>query len=354
MIALSQEFFSKEESFQYLSETIDIAALWTVADCMPLIDENRIIVVEWLKQIKNSRSRWMKKLIEDKIQDDLDADIFSFLIWPKLNAAGRLDSATKAVNLILNNSDKIDEIILDIENINNKRKELTKIFTLDAMDKIDTKNNVLFYQSPLIDHGIIWIVAWRLTEKFHKPSIVLKDEWEKLVASCRSPEYFSMVEYLEKYTTYFLHFGWHKQAAWFSILKNKFEDFRQAFTQELNSLDFSNEKKVIFVDKILAVEQFWFHLSDTLKKFKPYGIGNIKPIFMFQDFDIEKVEYIGKTFEHITLKNRYWLTLLWFWWWEYFSQLQWVQKVDILFDLMEDMWMWKRQLKAKIIDICLL
>lgn len=353
MSALAKDFFPPEKYTQYLQETIDIAAIWTVADCMPLTDENRIIVLEWLKQIKQSRSLGIRKLIEEKIHEDLDADIFWFLIWPRLNAAGRLDTPYKAVNLILNNSDTIDEVIADIENINNKRRELTKIFYEDALQNIQSENNIIFYDSEQIEHWIIWIVAGKLTENFYKPSIVLKDEWEKLVASCRSPEYFSIVEYLDKYKEYFLHFWWHKQAAGFSILKEKFPDFKKDFTQELNSLDFTKQKKTIKIDKILSENEFWFQLTSKLSQFKPYGIWNLKPIFMFHDFEIESVEYLWKTMEHITIKNKYWLSILWFWFWNHYETLKNKKKIDIVFDIMEDVWMGKRQIKAKIIDICL-
>lgn len=353
MKALARDFFPTEKYEAYVRETIDIAAIGTVADCMPLIDENRIIVLEWLKQIKQSRSLWVRKLIEDRIHKDLDADIFWFLIWPRLNAAGRLDTPYKAVNLLLNNSQGVDDVIADIENINNKRKELTKVFYEHALENIDSKNNILFYHSEKIEHGIIGIVAGKLTEKFYKPSIVLKDEGDKLVASCRSPEYFSMVEYLEKYKEYFLHFGGHKQAAGFSISKEKFPQFQSLFTQELNSLDFSLQKKKIFIDKILSVDDFSFQLTSKIHQFKPYGIGNMKPIFMFQDFEIEQVEYLWKTMEHITLKNKFGINILWFWFGKYYHELKTHKKIDIIFDAMEDVWMGKRQLKAKIIDICL-
>lgn len=353
MMALGKELLSPKEYQSYLQETIDIAAVGTVADCMPLIDENRIIVLEWLKQLKKSRSVGLRKIIEEKMHEDLDADVFGFLIWPRLNAAWRLDSAYKAVNLILNNSDSIDDVIADIENINNKRKDLTRVFTQDAMDSISRKENVIFYWNSEIEHGIIGIVAWRLTETFHRPSIVLKDEWEKLVASCRSPEFFSIVEYLEKYKEYFLHFGWHKQAAWFSIAKEKFEEFREKFSRELAELDFSHHKKHFKVDKIIAPGEFSFRTLEKLKKFKPFGIGNEKPILMLQDFEIEKVEYLGKTLEHITLKNKDGLSLLGFWLWNHYDELKDKKKMSILFDFMEDTWMGKRQLKGKIIDIIL-
>lgn len=350
MMALSKEFFNEYESLKYINESLDIAAIWTVADCMPLIWENRTIVTLWLKRIKESRSVWIRKLISDKIEDDLDADIFWFLIWPRINAAWRLDTPYKALNLILNNWDKIDEIIYEIENINSKRKDLTKLFTEDAMGKIDNKNKILFYHSKEIEHGIIWIVAWRLTEKFHKPSIVLKDEWEKLVASCRSPEYFSIINILEKYKSYFLHFWWHKQAAWFSISKDRFEEFKNEITKELNQIEFSDDIKIINVDKVIPIEQFWYNLFDKAQEFKPFWIWNPKPIFMFDDFVIDWVEYLWKTKEHITLKNKYWIKIVWFNMWEYFDILKTGYKWNLLFELDLNIWMGKRNLSCRIVD----
>lgn len=351
MMALAREYFDEKEYNKYLFETIDIAAIWTVADCMPIIWENRIIVSAWLKRLKDSRSVWIRKLVQDKINDDLDADVFGFLIWPRINAAWRLDTPYKALNLILNNWDKIDEIIYDIENINNRRKDLTKAFFEDALSKIDSNNNIIFYDSKEIEHWIIWIVAWRITELHHKPSIVLKDEGEKLVASCRSPEYFSIIEILERYKPYFLHFWWHKQAAWFSISKEKYEEFKQKITSEINLIDFAEHKKVINIDKVIDITDFWFNLFNIMNQFKPFWIWNPKPIFMFKDFEYDKVEFLWSTQEHITIKNNYWIKIIWFNIWEYFYKLKWLTKASFIFEISWDEWMGKRTLSCRIIDI---
>lgn len=353
MMALAREYLNDEEYQKYLVDSIDIAAIGTVADCMPLVGENRIIVTAWLKQLKNSRSSGIRKLVEDKIHEDLDADVFGFLIGPRLNAAGRLDTPYKAVNLILNNGEKIDEILAEIEEINDKRKELTRLFTDDAMGKIDEKNNIIFYHSAQIEHGIIGIVAGRLTEQFHKPSIVLKDEWEKLVASCRSPEYFSIIEILEKYKSHFLHFGGHKQAAGFSISKENFENFKMLITQELNQIDFSSFQKTILADKVIGVEEFGTRLYRQTLEFRPFGMGNPKPIFAFRDFEIDSVEWMGSTKEHITLKNKYGIKIVWFFWGEYYETLKKSKKMDIIFDISENTWMGKTSITAKIIDIAI-
>lgn len=342
---------NKAEQEKYLEETLDIVALWTVADCMELVDENRIIVKYGLEQLKKSRSKWIYKLIEEKLEYDLDADVFGFLIWPRINAAWRLSTPYKAVDLILNNSNTIDETIYEIEQLNEKRKKISLDFFEDALNKINIEDNILFYWNAEIEHWIIWIISWRITQQYFKPSIVYKIEEDKIVASCRSPYFFSISDYLNKYKNYFLHFWWHHQAAGFSISLDKFEKFKQKFTQEINSLDFSDKHSYLEVNKILNPYDFWFNFLDNVMKFKPFWSWNLKPIFMFKDFEFTEICYLWKWIDHITIKNKYWINILGFNLWQYYKEIKSSKKIDIIFELMEDYWMGKRQLKAKIIDI---
>ena len=354
MQALAYEYFSEKEAKEYITESIDIAAIWTVADCMRLTWENRIIVQEWLKQIKKSRSNWIRKLIEDRIHEDLDADLFGFTIWPRLNAAWRMDSAYKAVNLILNNGDTLNKTLADIEQLNEKRKFLTKEFVTDAMNKINKNDNLLFYISPAIEHGIIWIVAWRITEQFYRPCICLKDEWDKLIASCRSPEYYSIINTLEKYKDYFIGFWWHKQAAGFSISKEKFSEFKTKIINEVNKENFTKYKKEIVVDKVIRLEELWFSFLASVNKYKPFWIGNPKPVFMVENLDYEKMEFIWKGRDHLRFITKHWFKIFAFYMWDYYEQIKrskW--SVSLLFDISEDSWMWNKNLMLKVVDIIL-
>lgn len=352
--ALVYDFFDKKEAEKYLKSTIDIAAIWTVADCMRLTWENRIIVQEWLKQIKNSRSLWIRKLIWDKINEDLDADIFWFQIWPRLNAAWRMDSPYKAVNLLLNNSENIDKIISEIEQLNEKRKYFTKEFVEDALWRVNKEDNIIFYISPAIEHGIIWIVAWRITEQFHKPSIVLKDEWDKLVASCRSPEYFSIVDILDKYKDYFVTFWWHKQAAGFTITKEKFREFKTNILKEVNSLDFSENKRIVNIDKVIALEEIWFSFLNKINKYKPFWLWNEKPIFLVRNFEYEKLEFLWKGRDHLKFTTKHWFKIFAFFMWEFYEKIKKNKApINIVFDMSEDLWNGKRSIILKIIDIAL-
>ena len=352
--ALVYDFFDKKEAEKYLKSTIDIAAIWTVADCMRLTWENRIIVQEWLKQIRNSRSLWIKKLIWDKINEDLDADIFWFQIWPRLNAAWRMDSPYKAVNLLLNNSENIDKIISEIEQLNEKRKYFTKEFVEDALWRVNKEDNIIFYISPAIEHWIIWIVAWRITEQFHKPSIVLKDEWDKLVASCRSPEYFSIVDILDKYKDYFVTFWWHKQAAGFTITKEKFREFKTNILKEVNSLDFSENKRIVNVDKVIVLEEIWFSFLNKINKYKPFWLWNEKPIFLVRNFEYEKLEFLWKGRDHLKFTTKHWFKIFAFFMWEFYEKIKKNKApINIVFDMSEDFWNGKKSIMLKVIDIIL-
>ncbi len=351
MMALAREYLDKDKYENYLRDSIDIAAIGTVADCMSLTGENRIIVREWLKQLKYSRSKWIRKLIEDKINTELDADIFGFTIWPKLNAAWRMDTPYKAINLILNNWKTLSKTLFEIENLNEQRKVLTRDYLIQAIKNINPKDNLLFYISKDIKHGILWIIAWRLAEEYNKPTIVLVDNWDTLVWSCRSPEFFSIIELLERNKKYLLFFWWHKQAAGFSIKRENFTNFRRDVLKELNKKSFKIQKKEIIIDKILDINEVSFRLLSKINRYKPFGMWNPKPIFMIEDFEYKSISYLWKSIDHIKFISKYWFKILWFNMWKYLSLVKKSRKIDLIFDLTEDYRMWKKNIMFRIIDL---
>ena len=358
MQALAWEYFEYEEYEQYLIESIDICAIGTVADCMVLTWENRVIVELWLAQIKNSRSRWIRTLLEDHLDVELDADVFGFVIWPRLNAAGRMDTAYKAVNLILNQTDSVEKTLREIEDLNEKRKFLTKQFVEEAESKINKTDNLLFYISKDVPHGIMWIVAGRITEKYHKPCIALKEEDWKYVASCRAPEYFSMIEILDKRRDMFLAFWWHKQAAGFSISKDKLSEFKTNILSEVNKLDFSKQVKEIEITKIVKLDELGFRFLSKINKFKPFGMWNLRPVFMVENLADFKIEILWKkSRDHLKFTTKHWFKMFAFYMWDFYEELKrWIRdwkKIDLIFDIWEDSWMGKKNLMLKVIDVIL-
>jgi single-stranded-DNA-specific exonuclease len=216
-----------------LMKYIDFASLGTVADCMPLIGENRTITALGLKQMKKSESSALRKYIENLDKEtDGDADVIGFQIGPRINAAGRMDTPLKALHWLLATEDRVDDWLLEVENLNIKRQEEVKKYTEDALMNVDASLPILFYTHDHIEHGLIGLVAGRLTEAYGKPAIVLckqhesksdeipKREYEKelasisqsgnssfLVASCRSPEWCNLIELLDICKPYFSRYG---------------------------------------------------------------------------------------------------------------------------------------------------
>ena len=358
MQALAAEYFDYEKYEEYLMESIDICAVWTVADCMILTWENRVIVELWLTQIKNSRSRGIRTLLQDHLDVELDADVFGFVIWPRLNAAGRMDTPYKAVNLILNQTDSVEKTLRDIEGLNEKRKFLTKQFNEEAETKINKQDNLLFYISRDVPHGIMWIVAWRITEKYHKPCIALKEEEWKYIASCRAPEYFSMIDILEKRKDMFIAFWGHKQAAGFSISKDKLSEFKSSILSEVNKQDFSKEIKEIEITKIVKLDELGFNFLAKINKFKPFWMWNLKPVFMVEDLQDFKIEILwNKSRDHLKFTTKHWFKMFAFYMWDFYEELKrWIRdwkKLDLIFDIWEDNWMGKKNLMLKVVDVIL-
>jgi single-stranded-DNA-specific exonuclease len=157
-----------------LTQYIDMASLGTVADCMPLIGENRIITALGLRQMKQSKSSALRKYIENLDRDiEGDADIIGFQIGPRINAAGRMDSPLKALHWLLATEDKVDDWLLEVESLNVKRQETVKNFSEEALLSVDIDAPILFYIHDELEHGLIGLVAGKLTEAYGKPSIVL-------------------------------------------------------------------------------------------------------------------------------------------------------------------------------------
>ncbi len=319
-----------------LTRYIDFASLGTVADCMPLVGENRIITALGLKQMAQSESSALRKFIEkSEHSSEGNADIIGFQLGPRINAAWRMDSPLKALHWLLSTEDRVDDWLLEVENLNTKRQEEVKKYTEDALMNVDSSLPILFYTHDHIEHGLIGLVAGRLTEAYGKPSIVLckqheskwdevrKREYEKeigdregsddptsnfllpisYVASCRSPEWCNLVELLDLCKEYFVRYGGHRQAAGFTIEGAKLTDFQKyiadRFAEKYDIM--SLPKKTLKVECTLHPEDISLQSLDMIDGFRPFGIGNMKPLFLLEDLTIEEVRILWKEGNHLSM-----------------------------------------------------
>lgn len=273
------------------------AAMGTVCDVMPLVDENRTIVIEGLEILNEGKEPGIRALInESGWNKDLDVFALSFIIGPMINAAGRIAEPSLAVNIFLEEDpDVILSIAKELVEVNEERKRLTREGYQEAIQGMPEEvPSVIVSLVPDMHESIAGIVAGRIKEKYHRPTIVLtRTEDGLLKGSGRSVEGYSMFESLSEVSDYLERFGGHPLAAGLSLKEENFEHF----VEELNDRCVMTESaltETILVDFLLRTQYLTLDFFDTLKVLEPYGEGNPEPVFFSEPLNIRSMRIIGK------------------------------------------------------------
>lgn len=363
LLGIYEKLNKKEEVYKYL----DIVAIGTIADIVPIIEQNRILVKEGLELLRNTENIGLKTLLpllfEDYHNKEYNAYDIGFIIAPVFNAAGRLEDAKLAVELLTTPSPTVAKLIADKLIIqNNKRKDIQKNI-LDLVEKDIEEKNLI--EKPIIisynsdfHHGVIGIVASKIVDKYYKPTIILeiKHDEQIAVASCRSIEGFNILDSLVHTKDLLLKFGGHAGAAGFSISLNKLSEFEErinSFAQEiLSEEDFF---KPIKIDKEIIFNKVSFDFFNKLEGLKPFGFANPNPVFSIQNASIENLRLIGKDKSHLMLDlvedNLSIKNCVWFANGHLFDKLQKVDKVDVAFKIKAELYKNKYYIKMYIEDI---
>lgn len=353
----------KDELYKYL----DIVAIGTVADIVPLLKENRIFVKEGLEYLR--RSKWLginmliKKIFEDYETRKFNTYDIGFIIAPIFNAAGRLEDAKRAVELFIEKDHRVcSTIISELLSKNSERKEIQEDIFQKAVEKIENEklyeNAVLIVGEEGFHHGVIGIVASKILDRYYKPTIIMeikKDE-EIATASCRSIEGFNIIEALNNFSDLLLKYGGHSGAAGFSI---KIENITE-FSKRLNEYAEKTISDIAFVkpikiDKPLAFYKISYDFLDKISLLEPFGFGNSSPIFSLNNCQFDNLRLIGKDRKHIMLniiKDGYeFKNCVWFNSDDIFEELVSLTNIDIAFKLKLETFKDKYQYKIFIEDI---
>jgi single-stranded-DNA-specific exonuclease len=211
-----------------------------------------------------------------------------------------MDTPLTALRWLLAGEDRCDEFLSEIEELNIKRQEKVKTFTEKALIEANPDDGILFFVEENIEHGLIGLVAGKLTEMYNRPSIVLCVHDDTLVASCRSPEWCNLVELLDETKSFFIRYGGHRQAAGFSILASHFDEFRRAIESKFREkYDIVNlPGKTLKVECILSPTDITLENARLIETFRPFGIGNPKPLFLIENVTLSAVKWIGSEGKH--------------------------------------------------------
>ncbi|HCE4789954.1 TPA: single-stranded-DNA-specific exonuclease RecJ [Vibrio parahaemolyticus] len=280
-----------------LMELIDLVALGTVADVVPLDENNRILVHQGLQRIRAGKARpGIQALIEVAKRDArrLVASDFGFALGPRINAAGRLDDMSFGVELLMcNNIHAARRMASELDGLNQTRKEIEEGMKQEAMAFCERlqfgENSELPYGLSLFQRdwhqGVIGILASRIKEKFHRPVIAFADGGEGTIkGSCRSIPGLHMRDALDLIDTQnpglIIKFGGHAMAAGLTIKEQDFERFSRLFDEVVKKeLDEAALKGVILTDGELKPEEFSMHIAEQLRAGGPFGQAFPEPIF---------------------------------------------------------------------------
>jgi single-stranded-DNA-specific exonuclease len=290
----------------YIGSLLDLVAISTIADMMPLVDENRAIVCIGLKMLKKTSNYGLKKLVEKFLYDKFTSEIkditthdIGFIIAPRLNAAGRIKNAMDSVEILKEEfeeksrdsiEEKISKIINDLDSFNKKRqliqKEILKEILesendLENLERTANDQKIFISKSLEWNEGVLGVVAADLVKKLNVPVILFKENKGILKGSGRSIEKFDLFSSVSLLKDYFIKFGGHRQACGITIDTKKYEVFKQDLIKiAQNKIDDIDLIKHHYYDLEIDFSQINEELISGLKRVEPFGIENPKPVFL--------------------------------------------------------------------------
>lgn len=282
---------------ELFDEILCLTALGTVADIVPLVYENRIIVSCGMKKIREGKCPGINALIEEACleREKTDSRTLGFQLAPRINAAGRMGSPEKAIELFL--SEKINDtarIASYLNNENLKRQTVEKEIYEEALagleaDKEMKNEDIVILSGDGWHSGVIGIVASKICEETGKPCVMVSFDGDEGKGSLRSIKGFNIYEALLSLSSYLIKFGGHELAAGLSIKKSEFEDFRKAFFRYAKEKNEGKKLiKELFIDAELTERELNTAFAYQLEALEPFGMGNPEPVFVIKNARVRK------------------------------------------------------------------
>ncbi|MBN2837319.1 MAG: single-stranded-DNA-specific exonuclease RecJ [Fusobacteriaceae bacterium] len=293
-LKLAQALYKKlDEDFDKLYKYIDIIMIGTVADVVPMVDENRLIIHKGLEVIKKTKIKGLTYLLKYlKFGDkDLTTTDISFFISPLLNALGRVGDSTIGVDFFVEEDEfVIYNIIEEMKKSNKKRRSLERNTFNDIDRKYSLMKNIdfIFEASEEWHPGIIGVVSSRLALKYHVPVILVTIKGGFGKASCRSIEEVNIFDILNEISKEFIRFGGHDLAAGFVVSKDKLDFVKDKVGKAIRDGRGSHKERTVKIDYEVSLESIDDEFLRNLKRLSPYGLENPQPLFLDRD-----LEFIG-------------------------------------------------------------
>jgi len=296
--------------FSEIANYLDLVAVSIASDIVPITGENRVLAYTGLKQLNDAPRTGLKEIIrEADICHTLTIEDVVFKIGPRINAAGRMETGSKAVELLVSDDPRLAaSISKEINCFNIERRSIDRSITTEAMRMIsddprlrNSKTTVLF--NPQWKKGVIGIVASRLIETYYRPTVILTESNGFATGSARSVQGYDLYQAIEACSDLLESFGGHMYAAGLTLKKENIEPFTERFEQYVNSTITEDQlSPSIFIDAELSFTEINEEFYQVLSQFQPYGPENMSPIFVsYNVFETGSGRMVGSSGEHLKL-----------------------------------------------------
>lgn len=290
---------------QKVTERLELAAIATIADLVPLVGANRAIVKIGLEKIAKTKRPGIKALIRASgISDKVGTFEVGFILAPRINAMGRLEDGMDSLRLLCARSEKQAQNLASLlSKTNNKRQTLTQQAIESAMTMVKAEDSIGVVVHDKWHEGIIGLVASRLVESHKKPIVVISKKEAISKGSARSIAGFNIVDAIRYTSEYLIDGGGHPMAAGFSIKTEHIE----AFSQKINNYAAKRITDDLLIQNIsveceLAKEDISSQTLKTIEMFEPFGVANPQPVFLTRNMQVDEVRSVGSAGEHLKLQ----------------------------------------------------
>ncbi len=308
----AQAFLKKYGEFYKIKDgaekwMLDMVGLATLSDMVPLVGENRALAYFGMKVLKKSPRPGLQKLLAKMNIDQrhLSEDDIGFMVTPRLNAASRMDDPMRAFELLSTESEtQADMIANHLSKINDERKTIVTGIMREVHKKLETYEHkeVMVIGNPKWRVGILGLVAGKISDQYKKPVFVWgKDENDCIKGSCRSDGSVSIVELMIATSESFIDFGGHELAGGFTVQSEKIHFLEEALSLSFKKMTTPSSRHPSLIkegkeggDVKLSLDEVNIKNWREMEKMSPFGLGNPKPVFLFEGVKIEKIKKFGK------------------------------------------------------------
>jgi len=340
---------------------LDLVAIGTIGDCVPLVGENRTLVKYGVVVLRKTKRLGLQELAKSARLNlgVLNTINVSFGIVPRLNAAGRLDHANTAYELLMTQDrESAKKVAQDLEKTNQERQKITEKILSAARKQIGEvdKQKILFAIGKGWTLGVVGLVAGRLMDKYARPVIIMGENKKDIVGSGRSIHKFDITKGLIESREFLVKYGGHALACGFSLKKDKFEDFKNKMIKLAQSrIRDEDMTRKFSIDSEVMLKDIHWELVNALEDFEPFGVGNQQPRFVTYDLeviDLQKVGVDGKHLRLIVRQDKETKKIIAFGFGNGLgNQLKVGDSVDAVYEVSVNDWNGNRELQLKLVDL---